>query len=138
MELYILQDRKTNKGIYTSIDEAEIRVVVNGEGYTYDTIESSINISQERLACFEDNGEFYIQNEAGVKICDLTVIVETFQEDNVSIDSTSSIDIELSENYYNAYINGKCVDDINLTPDLKRDINNTIENWIFRTNEKNN
>lgn len=125
-------------GNYTNIDEAEIVKVMTGKDAVVITQELDAEFSCGSLACYEDNGEFYIQNEKSERVCTVDVSVQPPSGDEFQWhDTTASLDCQLSEEYYMWSINRIYSNKINLTDTLKREINNTIENFIFRTNEKN-
>ena len=125
-------------GNYANIYEAEIVKVLTGKDAVIVTQELNAEFEQGSLACYEENGEFYIQNENSERVCTVDVGVQSIRHDDSTwYDSTASLDGQLSEEYYQWSINGVCGSDINLTDTLKTDVNNTIENFIFRTNEKN-
>jgi len=126
-------------GNYTNVDEAEIVKVMTGGDAVVITQELNAEFEQGSLGCFENKGEFYIKNEKSERVCTVDVGVQTIRHDDSDWnDSTSSFYWQLSEEYYQWSINGIWSDKINLTDTLKREINNTIENFIFRINEENN
>ena len=135
-EFYTVKQHRSTIGNYANVDEAEIVKALTPKSVLI-TQQLNVEFRQGYLACYEDNGEFYIQNESSEKVCTLQVSIEAHDCSGWH-DSTSSIEADLSEEYYHAYINNVEVNDINLTDVLKRDIQNTIESFIARVNEQNN
>jgi len=123
-------------GNYTNVDEAEIVKVMTGKDAVVITQELDAEFEQGRLYCHESNGEFTIQNEKCETLCTLKVSIEAY-DCSCWVDSTESIDRDLSEEYYHIYINSVEIDDTNLTYGLKRDIMNQVDSFIGTTNEKN-
>jgi hypothetical protein len=125
----------TTIGNYGNVDEAEIVKVLNPNSVMI-TQNLNVEFEQYGIGCHEDNGEFYLMNDMGDRVCTLQVKIET-HDCSDWIDSTQSIEIDLSEEYYHAFINQVEINNINLTDGLKREINNEIDNFIARTNDKN-
>lgn len=125
----------TTIGNYGNVDEAEIVKVLNPNSVLI-TQNLNVEFEQYGIGCHEDNGEFYLMNDMGERVCDLIVLIETYNS-GFKYNSTESIDLELSEEHYHVYVGEIELSKINLTNELKREINNEIESFIARVNEQN-
>lgn len=125
---------KTNDRYYSDLNQS---ILDNPNAKSSQTI--NVQEIEGVIVCVNDNHEFFLRDDNWKYDKQIKVFVEVDNGENeMMIDISHGTEFEISESGYYSTIDGVVISSLSLTDELKRDINNEIENYIHRSNQQNN